>query len=154
VHPLESIARSSVGPWLLHLLAVLALLAWSRGRRFGTPAPAGPSSRRSLLEHVHALAGHYQKQGDVGAALSRYSSWAVALLGKRSGSSQSDLRALSLALAGKRSAGSDEQAESPADLHQILLRARAAAELGGDKAKLMRAYRTLRRMVDEVTTRT
>jgi hypothetical protein len=154
VHPLESIARSSVGPWLLHVLAVFTLLAWSRGKRFGSPRPAAPSARRSLLEHARALAGHYQRQGDLGAALARYASWAVTLLGRRSGSSSGDLRALSLALASKHEGQNkrDEgQPESSADLHQLLLRARAAAELGGDRQKLMRAYRTLRRMVEEVS---
>jgi hypothetical protein len=150
MHPLESITRSSVGPWLLHLLAALALLAWSRGRRFGTPQAPELSKRRSLVLHAHALAGHYRHQGDVGAALARYAAWAVSLLGRRSGSSTRDLRALSLALVegrGKR----QRESVTAAELHQILLRARSGAELGGDKAKLMRAYRVLRGMVDEVS---
>jgi len=149
VHPLESIARSSVGPWLLHLLAVLTLLAWSRGRRFGTPQVQELTKRRSLVLHARALAGHYRQQGDVGAALARYAAWAVALLGRRSGSSTRDLRALSLALVEGRGHKQRERVTAE-ELHQILLRARAGAELGGDKAKLMRAYRVLRGMVDEV----
>jgi len=150
VHPLESIARSSVGPWLLHLLVVLSLLAWSRGRRFGTPQVQELAKRRSLVLHARALAGHYRQQGDVGAALARYAAWAVALLGRRSGSSTRDLRALSLALVEGRGREQRERVTA-AELHQILLRARAGAELGGDKAKLMRAYRVLRGMVDEVS---
>jgi len=150
-HPMESIARSTTGPWLLHLLGMLALLAWSRGRRFGAPRPPAPSKRRSWIEHAQALASHYERQGDTGAALSRYASWALSLLGKRSGSSNRDLRALAEALVSKQ--GVKNRADEAAEVHHLLLRARAGAELGGDKAKLLRGYRVLRTMVSDVAGR-
>lgn len=151
VHPLESIARSSVGPWLLHLLGMLALFAWARGRRFGSPNLPSSSTRRSLVEHAQALGGHYRHQGDMGAALARYANWAVSVLSRRSGSSNRDLRALAESLAGAR--GRNGPSRQAKEIHQLLLRARAGAELGSDKAKLMQAYRVLRTMVDEITGR-
>lgn len=150
VHPLESIARSSTGPWLLHLLGALGFFTWWRGRRFGTPKAPPGVTRRSWLEHAQALSGHYQKQGDVGAAVARYASWALGTLGRRSGSSSRDLLALSQALTQRRGATDGRPVQSAKEVHQLLLRARAGAELGGDKAQLLRAYRVLSALVDDV----
>lgn len=150
VHPLESIARSSVGPWLLHLLGALVLFTWWRGRRFGTPRPPAGVTRRSSIEHARALAGHYQRQGDLGAAVARYSSWALTMLGRRSGSSSRDLLALAQALTRGRDGTEANRALQAKEVHQLLLRARAGAELGGDKPKLLRAYRVVSGLLDDV----
>jgi len=147
LHPLESVTNAGVGPWLLHLLAALTLLAWSRGRRFGSPRKTAAQPRRTLAEHVEALAGHYRRSGDLGGAVARYATWAIAVLGRRSGSSNRDLRALAESLHGSRKVSIGMSKD---EVHQLLLRARAGAELGGDKAKLLRAFQVLRTMVDEV----
>jgi hypothetical protein len=48
---------------LLQLLAVVVLLVWAAGRRFGAPLQPEPVRRRSPLEHVEALAGAYRQAG-------------------------------------------------------------------------------------------
>ncbi|HST61956.1 MAG TPA: DUF4350 domain-containing protein [Longimicrobium sp.] len=48
---------------ILQLLAVVVLLVWAAGRRFGAPLQPEPVRRRSPLEHVEALAGAYRQAG-------------------------------------------------------------------------------------------
>lgn len=48
---------------LLQLLAVVVLLVWVAGRRFGAPLQPASVRRRSPLEHVEALAGAYRQAG-------------------------------------------------------------------------------------------
>lgn len=134
-NPLQTLARSGIGPWAAHLLLALALYAWSRGKRFGTPEEPRPERRRSFVEHVHALGGQYAKKRASGWALERYAEWLFETMRRRLPSSGEGAQGTARVLGGSDDAG--------AALGRALTLSRKASELGENERAHQGRFRTL-----------
>lgn len=134
-NPLESVLRAGLGPWLAHLLLLLGLYGWARGRRFGPAHDPPEKKRRSFSEHAAALAATYQKREALGAALQHYAWLTTQLLKRRSASLSEDERSLTHGLG-----LSDTQS---AELRRALGLAKNAGQLGAGPRELIDSFRRL-----------
>lgn len=121
-HPLQSVARAGFGFWVLHVLLLGILYAWSQGKRFGTPLDPPEEKRRAFSEHARALSLKYEQAGASGWALRSYAEWVLDTLRRRAPSTRGDLKSLTRAVS-----SSPEEATR---LLQALTTARRADELG------------------------
>jgi hypothetical protein len=134
-HPLESLWRAGLGPWVLQLLVLLALYAWARGRRFGSPRDPEEDRRRAFAEHATALSTQYARAGASAFVLSRYAEWAFEVLRRRLPTAEGDARSLGRALG--------EDGEARRDLARNLTLSRKADELGEDEARHLARFQRL-----------
>lgn len=105
--PAETISNSNLTATFLQLLALIALLYFSRGVRFGAPRDPPTRSRRHYTEHIEALGQHYARARASRHALRQYSAWALERLrDKTLTARQPGLYALAQAIAGRT--GDDE----------------------------------------------
>jgi len=105
--PAETISNSNLTATFLQLLALIALLYFSRGVRFGAPRDPPTRSRRHYTEHIEALGLHYARARASRHALRQYSAWALERLrDKTLTARQPGLYALAQAIAGRT--GDDE----------------------------------------------
>lgn len=121
-HPLESVARAGFSWWVLHVLLLGALYAWSRGKRFGTPVDPPETTRRAFSEHARALSLKYEQSGASGWVLRNYAEWVIDTLRRRAPSTRGDLKSLARAVSSNN--------QEAAHLLQALTTARRADELG------------------------
>jgi hypothetical protein len=137
LHPLESISRAGLLPWLAHLLLLLALYGWAAGRRFGRPVDPPVESRRALSDHARALARHYASRRAAGHALAHLAEWTLDELRRRSPSGRGDARALSRAVT--------REGSERALLQRALTVGPRASELGLSDSELLTLLGALRR---------
>ncbi len=105
--PAETISNSNLTATFLQLLALIALLYFSRGVRFGAPRDPPTRSRRHYTEHIDAVGQHYARARASRHALRQYSAWAIERLrDKTLTARQPGLYALAQAIAGRT--GDDE----------------------------------------------
>lgn len=83
--PFDAVSRANLTPVVLQLLLLVALLYLWRGVHFGRPRDPPPPSRRRFVEHVEALAQHYQRAGARRHALRLYAGWALDRVQERFG---------------------------------------------------------------------
>lgn len=121
-HPLQSVARAGFSFWVMHVLLLGLIYAWSQGKRFGTPLDPPEEKRRAFSEHARALSLKYEQSGASGWALRSYAEWVLDTLRRRTPSTRSDLKSLTRAVS--------SSPEEAARLLQTITTARRADELG------------------------
>ena len=105
--PAEALANTHLTPFILQLLALLAILYFWRGVRFGRPHDPPTRSRRQFAEHVEALGGQYARARASRHAVRLYATWALDRLREKTLTSrQPGLYPLAVAIAGRT--GDDE----------------------------------------------
>lgn len=137
--PIQSITRAGFGWWVLHLLLMGLIFAWSRGKRMGPPVDPKQDSRRAFSEHAHALSRRYERAHASGFALQNYAEWVYDNLRKRAPSTRADLKSLTRAVS-----TSDREA---AKLREALTSARRASELGETTKEHYTTFRRLKSAV-------
>jgi hypothetical protein len=134
--PIQSITRAGFGWWVLHVLLMGIIFAWSRGKRMGPPVDPRDDSRRAFSEHAHALSRRYEKAHASGFALQNYAEWVYDNLRKRAPSTRADLKSLTRAVS-----TNDREA---AKLREALTTARRASELGETTKEHYTTFRRLK----------
>jgi hypothetical protein len=81
--PMESIHRAKLTPFVLQLLAMLALWMLHRGVAFGRPRDPETHRRRAFADHVRALGMQYARARAAGRAAGAYAHWAIEQLRER-----------------------------------------------------------------------
>lgn len=120
-HPLQSVARAGFTWWVVHVLLLGTLYAWSRGKRFGSPVDPPETTRRAFSEHARALSLKYEQSGASGWALRNYAEWVLDTLRRRAPSTRGDLKSLARAVSSNK--------QEALRLVQALTTARRADEL-------------------------
>jgi hypothetical protein len=138
LNPLQSISRSGLMPWLLHLLVLLGLFLWAKGKGFGRRIDAPLPKRRSFLLHAEALAATYRRRGALAQALSQYAELTAHLLLRRSEGGRDEARSLS--------SGVSHHPREALELRRAMTLARNAGQLGQTPPQLLTHFRELQRM--------
>ena len=142
-HPLESIHKAGLTPWLLQLALLGLAYAFARGVRFGTPREPQREQRRSFTEHAQALGNQYARRQASGHALEQYGRWALERIRERVPVRERDLHALSHAVA--RRTGGD-----PMAILRILVEAQSAGQIQGSPEEHSRTMESLSRILRDV----
>lgn len=140
--PAEAIANTHLTPVILQLMALLAILYFWRGVRFGRPVDPPMRSRRQFTEHVEALGSQYARARASRHAVRLYAAWALDRLRERTQTSrQPGLYPLAQAIAGRT--GDDE--------NRVMETLAEAASLQGDAGASRIAGRTSIRALAHTT---
>jgi hypothetical protein len=75
--PAQSLSRSGLLPWFLHVLALGLVFALYKGSPFGSRREPVSVSRRAFAEHALALGDAYARAGASRVALLNFGSWAL-----------------------------------------------------------------------------
>lgn len=134
-NPIQSIARAGFGWWVLHVLLLGLLFAWSAGKRMVPPIDPREAPRRAFSEHARALSRRYEKARASGWALQHYAEWVFDTLRKRAPSTRPDMKSITRAVS-----TSDKEANR---LREALTTARRAHELGDSTKEHMATFRRL-----------
>lgn len=105
--PADTIANTHLTPVILQILALLAILFFWRGVRFGRPHDPPTRSRRHFSEHIEALGTHYARARASRHAVRIYAGWALERLREKTQSTRTPgLYPVAQAIAGRT--GDDE----------------------------------------------
>ncbi len=144
--PLNAMRQAGLGPWLLHLTALLLAFALYRGTPFGRRRTLPQNERRRFSEHVRALGERWAEARASRTALVAYAAWALDVLKERVPSAtQSSVGDLSPELA--RRTGQKE-----VDVARTLASARLAKDTEtdeGNEAQHLATMRELGRLISE-----
>lgn len=137
--PAEAIANTHLTPFILQMMALLAILYFWRGVRFGRPHDPPSRSRRQFAEHVEALGSQYARARASRHAVRMYATWALDRLREKTLTSrQPGLYPLAQAIAGRT--GDDE--------NRVMETLAEASSLQGDAAASKIAGRHLATTTD------
>ena len=105
--PAETILNTHLTPVILQILALLAILFFWRGVRFGRPHDPPSRSRRHFSEHIEALGTHYARARASRHAVRIYGGWALERLREKTQSTRTPgIYPVAQAIAGRT--GDDE----------------------------------------------
>jgi hypothetical protein len=128
-HPLSSLWRSGLTPWLIHSLLLGIVLVRARRTASGTPKPSGQKPRRSFAEHARALGYAYARAKASELALFHYGHWVLERLRLGASASRSaQASELSTVVASRLSMKNT-------DVLRTIVQVRTALEDGHDPAR-------------------
>jgi hypothetical protein len=139
-NPLEALSAANLTPWVLQLFVLGLLVALWRGPHFGRPRDLTSEKRHAFVEHIQALGLRYARSKASRHVLANYAGWALGRLSDRLlPGEKRGLSELSQALA--RKTGRPE-----AEVLQVLIAARSAADPAHDTATVKEHLETMRQL--------
>ncbi len=155
--PAETILNTNLTPVILQILALLAILFFWRGVRFGRPHDPPSRSRRHFSEHIEALGTHYARARASRHAARIYAGWALERLREKTQSTRTPgLYPVAQAIAGRTGDDENRVMETLVEASslqgdggdpRIAYSRRALASANTDDLKLMQDLARLVRLV-------
>jgi hypothetical protein len=138
--PAESLSRSGLLPWFLHVLVLGFVFALYKGSPFGSRREPVSVTRRAFAEHALALGDAYARAGASRLALAHFGGWALERLRVRVQSTkQGRLSDLAGAIAARHSV-------SESEVMSLVVAVRSAEDQAHDSATEAEHLAALRRL--------